>query len=482
MEMVGVDGAVTGLPRTPSSSTGTTSASDPSVSARFPSTFFWGAATSAYQIEGAVAEDGRRPSIWDRFVKVPGAVRDGDNGDVAADHYHRYAEDVGLMTALGLKAYHFSVAWPRVIPEGRGSVNRKGLDFYKRLVDALLRNDIEPFLTLYHWDLPQGLQERGGWADRDTADAFAAYAGVMVDALGDTVRHWSTLNEPWCSAFLGHASGVHAPGITNPKTAYLAAHHLLLGHGAAARRLSGRDREVSVILNLFPVHPASPRQADIDAAQVIDGLQNRMFLDAVLNGLYPSDVLEIIDRCAGLAHVRDGDLELISTPLGALGVNYYRSLKVAAAPGRGEPAEFPGVGGVQFVHAVRTTSMGWGIDPNGLHELLVRLKMEYPRIPLYVTENGAAFPDDPNNGHVHDPERVAFLRQHVEAARRAIADGVDLRGYFVWSLLDNFEWAQGYSKRFGIVWVDFHNQKRILKESAHWYRDLIVSNGDRGAG
>ena len=443
------------------------------MATRFPSEFLWGAGTSSYQIEGGAAEDGRGDSIWDRFVRVPGAIRGGDTGDVAVDHYHRFEQDVGLMNAIGLRAYRFSTAWPRVLPEGSGRVNAKGLDFYNRLVDLLLEHDIEPFLTLHHWDLPQALQEKGGWADRATVAAFDSYAEVMVASLGDRVRHWSTICEPWTIAFLGHASGIHAPGVRDPAKAFVVAHHLLLAHAAAARSISDATREVMANLNLYPVYPATDREEDFKLAAAIDGLQNRFFLDPLLKGAYPDDVLEIVQRIAGLDHVLAGDLDQIFHSLDEMGVNYYSDYRVEAHPESPAPSMFPGVGGVRFIEARKKTLMGWEIHPEGLYEILVRLKQDYSPIPLYVTENGAALKDVVDNGTVHDPDRVTYIHEHVEACHRALVEGVDLRGYFVWSLLDNFEWAEGYSKRFGIIWVD-EDQTRVLKDSAWWYRDLIL--------
>jgi beta-glucosidase len=448
-----------------------------SAAGGFPTGFVWGAATSAYQIEGAAEEDGRGPSIWDVFARRPGAIRDGSSGAVADDHYHRFNQDIELMGEIGLSAYSFSVAWPRVLPEGRGRVNGKGLDFYSRLIDALLAHNIEPFVTLYHWDLPQALEQEGGWGSRDTVAAFESYAGTVVDALGDRVAHWTTLNEPWCSAFLGYAAGIHAPGVKDPAVAFRAAHHLLLAHGAAARRINGPEREVSIVLNLFPVHPATHDAADEAAASGVDAIQNRMFLDPIFGAGYPSDALELIERSAGLGHVRDGDLSQISADIDALGINYYRTLVVRASPDASEPAEFPGVGNVTLVKPRDVTSMGWGVEPDGLREILLRVTDEYPAMPLYVTENGAAFPDRCSNGRVSDTDRISFLDAHIGACRSAIASGVDLRGYFVWSFLDNFEWGEGYSQRFGIVWVDYETQERVLKDSALWYRDLILEVG-----
>ncbi|MBX6355510.1 MAG: beta-glucosidase [Micromonosporaceae bacterium] len=447
-----------------------------------PADFLFGVATAAYQIEGAAAEDGRGPSIWDTFAHTPGKVRGGDTGDVACDHYHRYREDVKLMADLGVRAYRFSVAWPRVQPSGRGPANPAGLDFYRRLVDELLAHGIQPWLTLYHWDLPQPLEDAGGWPVRDTAGPLAEYAQLVHAALGDRVRHWTTLHAPWCSAFLGYGSGAHAPGRQEPASAVRAAHHLMLGHGLAvqALRAADPDAQVGVTLNLYAVSPQTGSAEDAEAARRIDGLANRFFLDPVLLGRYPADVVEDLRKVSDFGHVREGDLATVSTPLSMLGINYYSRYVVAAPDGRDEPSEYwrrpsdwPGSEHVRFVHrGLPVTAMNWEIDPPGLVEVLCRVATEYPRLPLYITENGAAFADEPGpDGTVDDPDRVAYLAEHVAACQRAIRMGVPLRGYFAWSLLDNFEWAWGYSRRFGLVYVDYATQQRIPKRSAYWFRD-----------
>jgi beta-glucosidase len=451
---------------------------------RFPDNFVWGAATAAYQIEGAAGEDGRGLSIWDTFSRSPGNVRNGDTGDTASDHYHRWRDDVTLMRRLGLKAYRFSIAWPRVQPNGRGAPNERGLDFYRRLVDTLLDAEIEPFVTLYHWDLPQPLQDAGGWPTRDTAHRFAEYAAHVAAALGDRVSYWFTLNEPWCSAFLGYGAGVHAPGVRDPHQATAAAHNLLLAHGAAVeqlRRVAARECQVGIVLNPAPVRAASDEPADVDAALLVDGMQNRIFLDPIVRGAYPADVIEHLAGHVSLDFMRDGDEKVIAAPIDMLGINYYRPLIVEArrAPSDGARPSWPGEEsiGMRIADGART-AMGWDVDADGLEELLVRVQRDYGPLRLYVTENGAAYDDDPDgDGHIHDAERVAFLEQHVRAAHRAIAAGVDLAGYFVWSLLDNFEWAEGYARRFGLVYVDYETQRRIPKESAVWYRRVIAMNG-----
>jgi beta-glucosidase len=453
--------------------------------ARFPAGFVWGAATSAYQVEGATREGGRGPSIWDTFAGTPGRVAGGGTGEVAADHYHRYRQDAALMADLGLGAYRFSIAWPRVQPDGRGPVNPAGLDFYRRLADSLLERGIEPWATLYHWDLPQALQDRGGWASREVVDRFVDYAVAVYGALSDRVANWTTMNEPWCAAFLGHAAGIHAPGLQDPGTAVRAAHHLLLAHGLATRamRSLAAGPRLGITLNLDPVSPATPGPADADAARRIDGRYNRLFLDPLFRGRYPADVLDDLGGLGGLDRVGDADLEAIAAPLDLLGVNYYRRWVVTAHPDRsrldGPPSPWVAAGDVEFVAVGRPrTALGWEIDPSGLDELLLRLHRDYPSLPLFVTENGAAFDDGVDaQGRVRDQARIRFLDGHLRAAHRAIQGGVDLRGYFVWSLLDNFEWAEGYTKRFGIVYVDFPTQRRLPKDSAHWYREAIARGG-----
>ena len=448
----------------------------------FPAGFLWGAATSAYQVEGAVGAGGRGSSIWDTFSRTPGAVHDGDTGEVAADHYHRYAEDVALMAELGLRAYRFSVAWPRVQPTGRGPAEQRGLDFYRRLVDLLLERGIEPWLTLYHWDLPQALEDEGGWAGRDLAGRFADYAALVYGALHDRVRCWTTLNEPWCAAFLGYGAGIHAPGVRDRARAVRAAHHLLLAHGTAvqAMRALAPGNQLGITLNLYPTAAASDDPADADLARRVDGLQNRLFLDPVLRGAYPADVLADLDGLTGLSFVRSGDAATIAAPIDLLGVNYYEPYVVAADGAGTAPGVSPFVGAeaARFVRNGRHTANGWSVDGGGLYELLLRLHREYPPVPLAVTENGAAFHDHLDaDGRVHDPERISYLDEHVRAVQRALAEGVEVRGYFVWSLLDNFEWAEGYSKRFGLVYVDFATQERVPKDSAAWYRQVIGRNG-----
>jgi beta-glucosidase len=437
----------------------------------FPSDFLWGAATASYQIEGATHEAGRGESVWDRFSATPGKVRGGDTGDVACDFYHRYPEDVHLMKELGIDSFRFSIAWPRVLPQGRGAVNEAGLDFYDRLVDELLANGIEPFATLFHWDTPQPLEDEGGWRARSTAEAFVEYSEAVVGRLGDRVRHWITHNEPWVYAWIGNAWGVHAPGRTSEADAVAVAHHLLLSHGwtvGAIRRVSPEAR-VGITLNIAHIYPATDTPEDEAAAYRRDGEDNRWFLDPIFRGSYPADLLERNELVAPL--VLDGDLDTMSVPLDFLGINNYSRFIVAA--GADGPRVVPNPD-------AQHTDMGWEVYPDGLHDVLVRVAREYEPAAIYVTENGAAFPDvRVHDGHVHDLERTAYLESYIAAVGRAIAADAPVKGYFVWSLLDNFEWAFGYSKRFGIVYIDFPTLERVPKDSFYWYRDLIASG--RGA-
>ena len=441
-----------------------------------PTTFRWGVATSAYQIEGAVAEDGRTPSIWDTFCRVPGAIDNGHTGELACDHYHRMPQDVAMMRSLGIDSYRFSVAWPRVQPRGRGRVNLAGIAFYDRLVDELLANGIDPWLTLYHWDLPQELEDDGGWPARDTAHRFADYAMLVFDALGDRVRTWTTLNEPWCSAMLGYHEGRQAPGRRDFPASIAAVHHLLLGHGLAVGRMraaASSPTEFGITLNLGNATPASDSDADRDAARRADGLGLRVYLDPLVHGRYPADVVDDLAAAGAPLPVRDGDLEVISAPLDVLGVNYYFSSRFADSGN--DSADGGGALGVREVPFGRdVTAMGWEIVPEGFTDLLVRLGRDYPGLPMVVTENGAAFHDEPDDtGFVRDDDRTAYLASHIAAVAQARIDGADVRGYFAWSLVDNFEWAYGYAKRFGLVRVDYPTQRRTPKQSAWWYRDTI---------
>ncbi len=438
---------------------------------RFPPGFVWGAATAAYQIEGAVLEDGRGESIWDRFTSTPGAILNGDDGSIACDSYHRYHEDVRLMRELGLDAYRFSIAWPRILPEGRGRVNEAGLDFYDRLVDELLDNRIEPFATLYHWDLPQPLEVAGGWPVRETAEAFAEYAEIVAGRLGDRVRHWITQNEPWVIAWLGYGTGQDAPGRAHEPDAVAAGHHVLLAHGLGVEVLR-RDvpgAEVGITIDVVPMQPATDSEADRQAAVREDAERNRWFLDPVLRGEYPA--LGMRRFGCMLPPFAGEDMRTISAPIDFLGINYYRRHLIRA--------EDSGTAVVVQPQGAELTGMGWEVYPNGLYELLAHLSDSYDIPPLYVTENGAAFPDDRQDGHVEDPRRTSYLQRHVQAIERALAEGVPVAGYFVWSLLDNFEWSRGYSQRFGLVYVDFDTLERVPKSSYHWYRDFIASQRAR---
>jgi beta-glucosidase len=438
----------------------------------FPEGFLWGVATSAYQIEGAVDVDGRGRSIWDTFSHEPEKIVHGDTGDVAADHYHRLDEDLDLLDQLGVQSYRFSIAWPRVQPGGRGELNERGLDFYRRLLDGLARRNIQPLVTLYHWDLPQTLEDDGGWLNRDTASRFAEYAAAVVNEFGDLAHRWITLNEPWCAAFLGYYEGRFAPGRSDYAEALTAVHHQLLAHGLglAAIRDAAPRVECGITCNLADIAPASNTEADLSAARAADMEENRLFLEPVFHGRYPSDgPPELQDERL----VRPGDLASISAPLDFYGLNYYIRETVAADPSepRRRWRRVPATGEV--------TSKGDGIAPDGLTKVLLRLKHEYTRdIPIYITESGAPYNDyiDPE-GRVHDPERIDYLARHFQATADAIEAGVDVRGYYVWSLLDNFEWDSGYSMRFGLVFVEYSTQRRIPKSSAHWYRDVIAGNG-----
>jgi beta-glucosidase len=474
----------------------TTTQAAPSTDAlRFPAGFLWGSATASYQIEGAVAEGGRTPSIWDTFSHTPGRVERGETGDVADDHYHRFREDVAIMARLGLTSYRFSVSWPRitpqVTPDDLGPVNPEGIAFYSDLVDELLAVGISPSITLYHWDLPQALEDAGGWTSRRTAERFGEYAEVVAAALGDRVPLFITLNEPWCSAYLGYASGVHAPGRTDDAAALSAVHHLNLAHGLAAasiRRAAPTSR-VALTLNLAWVRPETDSPQDAAAARRVDGLQNRVFLDPVLHGAYPADVQADTAAVTDWSFVQPGDLEVISAPLDVLGVNYYSPTRVRHwtrerpkehADGHGEGKASPWIAcddvEFPFQHG-RKTDMGWSIDPRGMTELLLRVAREAPGCEIMVTENGAAFPDAVDeNGRVVDTDRIDYLRGHLAAVHEAIEAGAPVTGYYLWSLLDNFEWAWGYGKRFGIVHVDYDTQVRTPKDSALFYADVIRRN------
>ncbi|WP_213450331.1 GH1 family beta-glucosidase [Rhizomonospora bruguierae] len=443
-----------------------------------PTGFRWGVATSAYQIEGAVAEDGRTPSIWDTFCRVPGAVAGGDIGDAACDHYHRMPEDVALMRDLAVDTYRFSVAWPRVQPGGRGPANPAGLAFYDRLVDELLGNGIDPWVTLYHWDLPQELEDAGGWPVRETAYRFADYALLVFDRLSDRVRTWTTLNEPWCSAMLGYAYGAHAPGRRDFAASMHAVHHLLLAHGLATQRMRAAAPgpvDLGITLNMGTAEPATDSDLDAAAARRSDGLGTRLYLDPLRRGRYPADVLADLERRGIRLPVEPGDLEIISAPIDVLGVNYYMGHLFSGVDEDGRTVDAAGNPVVRAIpRGLPRTAMDWEIFPQGLTDLLTRVARDYPGVPMVVTESGAAFDDAPDaTGYVADEDRTAYHAAHIAAVARACRDGADVRGYFAWSLLDNFEWAYGYDKRFGIVRVDYDTQVRTPKRSALWYRDTI---------
>jgi beta-glucosidase len=440
----------------------------PDPQAPFPPGFVWGVATSAFQIEGAAAEDGKGPSIWDSFCRRPGAIADGSNGDVACDHVHRWAEDLDIAAGLGVGAYRFSVSWPRVRPSGSGAWNAKGLDFYERLVDGLLKRGIQPWPTLNHWDLPDALQTRGGWEDRDTVHRFVEYALGINERLGDRLAAITTHNEPWVMATLGHETGHFAPGVKNRASAMQVAHHLLLSHGLAlqAMRREGCKAKLGIVLNLAPVQAATPSEADRTAARLEDGRLLRWYMDPLFGRGYPVDVR--VHLGADAPRIAPGDLDDIATPLDFLGVNYYsRNVVSAAGPWDVRRSGNP------------VTEMGWEVYPEGLTELLLRLHRDYPVPPLFITESGAAFADRLEHGQVHDAERTRFIAAHIAAVAEALRQGVRVDGYMVWSLLDNFEWASGYAKRFGIVHVDYATQRRTLKDSALWYRDFLLQR--RGA-
>ncbi|WBB80261.1 GH1 family beta-glucosidase [Micromonospora sp. WMMD882] len=434
---------------------------------RFPPDFGWGAATSAYQVEGATKDDGRGESVWDTFSRTPGRTHGGDTGDVAADHYHRYPTDLDLMRDIGLRSYRFSIAWPRVQPDGAGTPNQRGLDFYRRLVDGLHERGIAPMATLFHWDLPQALQDLGGWENRDTAHRFADYARAVFDALGEQVPVWLTINEPKTVVQNGYIIGHHAPGRQDPDAAYLVAHHLHLAHGLAVRQLrdTGSASRIGPALNLHPCYPADDSPASTAAAHLFDGYENRLYLDPVFTGRYPADVLADLGPTSRLARgIREGDLAVISSPVDLLAVQYYTPIYVTATGGTER----------RWPTSVATWQQ---IFPEGMYDILTRVTRDYGPVPITVTENGLPTPDAlAADGTVDDSGRVAFLRDHLAAAHRAIAAGVPLESYHVWSLLDNFEWEQGYDQRWGLIYVDYPTQRRVLKSSAHWYRRVIADN------
>ena len=445
----------------------------------FPPDFLWGTATSSYQIEGAWNKDGKGPSIWDTFSHAPGNVKNDDTGDVACDHYHRWQEDIALMKSLNFQAYRFSIGWARILPQGRGAVSRAGLDFYSRLVDGLLEAGITPFVTLYHWDLPQALQDEGGWPTRSTAEAFVEYAAVVSRHLGDRVQHWITHNEPWVVAFLGNQIGIHAPGLKDWNLALKAAHHLLVSHGQAVPviRQNSPNAEVGITLNFTWAEAAGRSAQSYHAARYFDGYLNRWFLDPLYGRRYPADMVATYAAEGylpnGLDFVQPGDWDIITAPTDFLGVNYYTRTLAHDTTNPYDPTarRVP-------PQDSEVTDFNWEVYPAGLYNLLNRLYFDYQMPKLYITENGASYGEGPNaSGHVPDQRRISFLKRHFAAAHRAIQNGVPLVGYLVWSFLDNFEWAEGYSQRFGIVWVDYETLERIPKDSALWYKEVIANNG-----
>jgi beta-glucosidase len=446
----------------------------PANKSPFPKDFLWGAATAAYQIEGAANEDGRGQTIWDTFSKTPGKVKNGDTGDVACDHYHRWPEDTKLMQQLGLHAYRFSIAWARILPNGRGEVNQKGLDFYSKLVDGILAAGLQPYATLYHWDLPQTLQDEGGWPVRSTPEAFAEYADHISRKLGDRIVSWATFNEPQVSAFVGHMEGRHAPGHKSLDEMIATAHHLLLGHGFAVPilRANSPKSKVGIVLNMQPHVPASHSMEDRHAAWIGDGGQNRWYLDPLSGRGYPQDVVAHYGR--PMDFVKPGDLEKISAPIDYLGVNhYFRTIHRSDTIPESKNAPVTTPKGSDI------TDIGWEVYPPGIYEILERVHLNYHFPEYYITENGCAMPDERSaDGQVHDPRRVAYYRDYLSWVGKAIESGVPVKGYFAWSLLDNFEWAEGYSKRFGITWVDYKTQERVIKDSGKFYSDVIKTNGE----
>jgi beta-glucosidase len=451
------------------------------LASAFPSDFLWGAATSAYQIEGATHEDGRGLSMWDRFAALPGTTYQGETGEIAADHYHRMEEDVALMAELNLNAYRFSLSWPRILPQGTGAINQRGLDFYDRLVDALLARGIQPLATLYHWDLPVALQDRGGWLFRDTAYAFAEYAEVVARRLGDRVGWWLTQNEPWCSAYLGYADGTHAPGVRDKNLAVIAGHHVLLAHGLSVPRLRAHispQAQVGIAIDFYPVYAADDRPETLLAIKRADAFRNRWFLDPIFHGSYPEDLFT--DMGVTPPPVLEDDFSIISVPLDFLGVNYYSRMivrdRVDSNTTNGQNGHDDSYEAVEHIPGATYTEMGWEIFPEGLSNILTRIDRDYAPKAMIVTESGAAFEDHwDGDGHIHDQQRVDYLRAHIQTVAQVIRQGVPINGYFVWSFMDNFEWSEGYRKRFGLVYVDYPTQRRIIKDSGHWYASFVRS-------
>lgn len=446
---------------------------------QFPPGFVWGAATAAYQIEGSPQADGKGASIWDDFVKRRGKIHNGQTGDVACDHYRRFKDDVALMAELGLTAYRFSISWPRVLPQGTGAVNRRGLDFYRALVEELRGHGIRPFVTLYHWDLPSALQKQGGWANRDCVQWYEEYVGHAEEALGDVVQDWVTFNEPWVHSALGHFMGSHAPGIQSPWRHYRVIHNLLRAHGAGVRLLKARrpDHQVGITLNLRALYPQTDHPNDQKAVHYADLAMRRLLLEPLFRGAYPEELLRRARLF--LPKILPDDLDLISTPMDFLGINNYSRERVRYAwwfPGHQFWSELTTIPEKEFMRdGVQYTSMGWEVYADSLYEVLTWIQKDYGNPPVYITENGAAFTDTVEAGAVHDPKRRAYYQTYIDSVRRAMEAGSDCRGYFAWTLMDNFEWAEGYDKRFGLIHVDFETQERIVKDSGLWYRDLIAA-------
>ncbi len=440
----------------------------------FPKDFIWGASTASYQIEGAFNEDGRGESIWDRFSHTPSKVDNGDTGNIACNHYALYKDDINLMKELGLQSYRYSIAWPRIFPDGKGKPNQKGMDFYLRLTENLLENGIKPAITLYHWDLPQKLQDIGGWNNRDVTDYFTEYSSYIFQKLGDMVPIWMTHNEPWCTAFLGNMTGLHAPGITDTSTALEVSHNLLLSHGKVVQlyRDMNLNGKIGIVLNFSTKYPASQSKEDLHATWLSDGVINRWFLDPLFKGTYPEDTVALYKAKGAHFSYPEEDLKIISKPMDFLGVNYYSSEFIQHC----DQNFYKGIN--SELKQLETTDMGWIVYPQGLHDLLVRLHNDCGKIDLYIAENGAAYKDAiTHEGRIEDIERQNYLLSHIKESHRAIEHGVNLKGYYVWSLMDNFEWSFGYSKRFGIVHVDFESQKRTVKQSGYLYKNIINQNG-----